>query len=762
MCAAAALAAGVMLGADAREAALRSCATVLRSGDLVLVRGRAREGARPGRNVRITLDDVHLERPGREGPCRVPRLVVFAESVAAPLAAGRPVTVRGEWVLLSHRGAWPLRPGRGALVTGRLAGRVPHTAAGRGRASPAGPLEALRVRASRRLRARLPSDVDPLGRALVLAERDEVPGPVRARFVDAGLAHLLAISGLHVGIVAALVSTLLAPLFARRVALGATAGLVWAYVLAIGAPPSAVRSAFLVAGWMLARLRGRPPRTWDLLGIAALVALVRDPLALSEPGLQLSFAGFAGLGAGNAAWRTAASTPYGRATVRRAARLGLGRRSRRRAGNVVAAAFAGFGAFAATAPIAAAHFQRIAPVAVVSHFAGAPLVAAAIASLGWTLVAPDLVAGAPAGAATVSLRALAKLAAWLGRLPGAHSYVSMPGPVGWSAVCLTWLGLARFLRRGRFSRALVPLAAAGALVVGGPVVASRLVSGRALLCTLDVGQGDAAALRTGGGRWILFDAGPAYGRRDAGRDRVLPLVRRSGRRAVALFVLSHPDLDHLGGFRSVLDALPVHGVLDTGDPLPKPGYLRFLARLQEEGVRWTRATAGDRIRIDDVGLTVLGPVRDGDGSAAGRDANESSLQLRVTVGGGFVYLNTGDATSADELALLERWPPDSLRADLLKIGHHGSRTATDPRWLAAVRPAVAVISAGRGNAYGHPHPLVLLRVRGAPVGRVWRTDRHGTLCLEVERDGRWRIQGEAGWRAPAATARVLTSEKGGE
>jgi competence protein ComEC len=129
--------------------------------------------------------------------------------------------------------------------------------------------------------------------------------------------------------------------------------------------------------------------------------------------------------------------------------------------------------------------------------------------------------------------------------------------------------------------------------------------------------------------------------------------------------------------------------------------------------------------------------------------------LRVSIGGSLVYLNTGDATSEDERAILSTWGTDSLRADVLKVGHHGSRTSTSAPFLSAVRPALAVISAGRGNRYGHPHRVVLERLEAASVPRVWRTDRDGTVCIEVDPRRGWRIEGERAWRPAAASGTRL-------
>ena len=655
--------------------------------------------------------------------------------------------VQGEWVRIGRSSDWPRRPGRRGIVVGRLGEPDPGAdwPITRGAAAPTRILRAARARASDRLRRLLPPDVSPVARALVLAERDDLPGALRTRFAEAGLAHLLAISGLHVGLIGAAIGLLLRSFAGpSRAAIGAAA-VVAVYVAAIGAPPSAVRASLLLSGWAVARIRGLPARAWDLLGFAAMVALVSDPLVLVEPGFQLSFAGFSGLGVGAAVWQGQLA---GRAGQRQAAEGLLRRlpRGARRHLELIGLAMAGgTGAFAATAPIAAAHFQHVAPAALVSHFAGTPLVGGAIGSLAMALVLPPPLDSLSASAAATIIRLMMALADWIAGLPGAHRSIAEPSGVTWAAFLLLLAALWRWLQWGHVRSAALPLAAAAALIVAAPALYTRVPGGLSLICSLDVGQGDAAVLRTSHGRWILFDAGPAFGRRDAGRDVVLPLLRRYGARRIDLFVLSHPDLDHVGGFESIHESVPVFRVLDSGHPIPKPSYARFLARTEDDGIRWLQASEGDAVFLDNVSIRVLGPSAADLESEGNGHANETSLLLRVSIGRALVYLNTGDATAAAERGLLASWAPDSLRADLLKVGHHGSKSSSAAEFLSVVRPSTAIISAGRGNAYGHPHPSVLDRLARAGISRVWRTDRAGTLCIEVDDDRGWRVQGESDW-----------------
>lgn len=764
-------AAGAALGAEAGERSAVSCLSRLPDRSRVLATGRllsdlpasrtglrpgdevvgarpasAKEGRRAGSTVRVRLAEVELVGRGRR--CRIPELAVRSERPRHSVAAGARVGVAGRWWSFRDAG-WPRPLSRLGMVSGDL---VPL-------ASPRpGPLTRLRAAAARRLRSRLPRDVESAGLALTLAERGELDAGLSRRFARAGLAHLLAISGLHVGILAAGVAGLLG-FFTRRPRryLGAAA-LIGGYVLLIGAPASALRASVLVAGWYAARYRGSPLRSWDLLGAAALLTVLLRPEAPLDVSFQMSFAGFIGLVLGGASARRLLE---GR---RRRAAVGPGMR------RVATAVLAGAGAFALTAPFAAQHFQRTAPVAVLSNFAGVPLVTLALAGLAGAMALPGPLGELAGDGAAAALRLLFRAADAFAGLPFGHADTAPPGALAWAVMGLLFLALLLWASGRPGVRSLVCVGAAVALWVAGPVLGRGLDRDRALLCTLDVGQGDAAVLRTRQGHWLVFDAGPRFGRRDAGRSVVVPFLRAEGATGIQLFVLSHPDMDHLGGAGSLMAAFRVARVLDSGNPVPRDEYAEFLDRVEEEGAEWIAARPGDRLRVDGVEVLVLGPVAgpgaprgSGRSSRAGasdapasgpdaglppppRGANEASVSVRVRLAGGFRYVNTGDAPVAAEHGLLARWPADSLRAELMKVGHHGSRSSTGRAWLGAVRPDVAVISAGRGNRYGHPHPAVLRRLEDAGVEEVWRTDRRGELCLEIEPDGRWRIRGEAGWR----------------
>jgi competence protein ComEC len=250
------------------------------------------------------------------------------------------------------------------------------------------------------------------------------------------------------------------------------------------------------------------------------------------------------------------------------------------------------------------------------------------------------------------------------------------------------------------------------------------------LAFLDVGQGDAVAIRTPAGRWLLVDAGPIEERFDAGEKRVLPFLRSRGATEVEAMILTHPHADHVGGAGAVLRGMRVGRVVEPGLPFGTPLYRDLLRTIDERGAAWSVARQDRVLQIDGVELAFLWPSA---GSLdAPADANDISAVVRLRYGE-FTALFTGDAPSEVEARLVDRYGA-ALRSAVLKVGHHGSRTATSDPFLRAVQPELAVISCGVRNRYRHPAPETLdrLAARGVPVAR---TDLEGTVIVRVHPGG---------------------------
>ncbi|MEA3248035.1 MAG: MBL fold metallo-hydrolase, partial [Gemmatimonadota bacterium] len=196
------------------------------------------------------------------------------------------------------------------------------------------------------------------------------------------------------------------------------------------------------------------------------------------------------------------------------------------------------------------------------------------------------------------------------------------------------------------------------------------------------------------------------------------------------FVMTHPHDDHVGGAAALIAQLAPDDVRDAAFAGTSPSYREALVTARDAGVPWRRIHPGDSLDVDGVMATFLAP--DSTWTAALSDPNLASAVVRVRYGA-FRALLTGDAEAPEEAWLLAR-DPAALRADVLKVAHHGSATSTTPAWLDAVAPSVALVSVGAGNRYRHPSPAVIadLFAHGA---RVARTDLLGTVVVRTDRTG---------------------------
>jgi competence protein ComEC len=249
--------------------------------------------------------------------------------------------------------------------------------------------------------------------------------------------------------------------------------------------------------------------------------------------------------------------------------------------------------------------------------------------------------------------------------------------------------------------------------------------GRLHVFFLDVGQGDAIFVQTPDGRQVLIDGGPDPTALLTELGAVMPFWDRS----LDLVVLTHPDADHITGLLAVLDRYQVARILDTAPTDAAPLAAAWRERVAKSGVPRAIAQRGQRIPLGEVMLTVLHPgARPLSGTGA--DDNNNSAVLRIDYGPTSLLL-TGDAEREAEADMIRAGLP--LQADVLKVGHHGSKASTSAPFLAAVAPRTAVIQVGAGNDYGHPAPDILKLLKAARVD-VFRTDLNGRV--EAVSDGR--------------------------
>ena len=726
LCAAAAIAARMaLLPADA------STAPSLPEGDgpwhaVVVATGSPRDGRQSA-----TID---LIGPG-----------VTAIRLAATLPR-YPVVAPGQRVVLdgtpqprpsSPYGSYLERTG----VAGTILSRSLEVEAGPSEASAA--LEQVRRAAASALARVLPEPEAGLAAGILIGLRERVDRELAADFTTAGVSHVVAISGWNIAIVAAAVGALGGSLGRRRRSVLTMLAIV-AYVCFSGASPSVVRAAAMAGVVLLARESGRAGRAAAALGWAVALLLLAEPALIADAGFQLSSLATAGL----IAW----ATPLGE----RIGRIGGGRVP----GWLAESLGVSLAAQAATLPVVLATFGRLALVAPAANLAIVPVVPVAMAAGGVAFIAgllaslgpPDVLTAVLAFPGWLALTIMVAIARFAADVPFASATLEPPwNLVAAGASAASFAGLEWRRRHPRPSRAqavasdavprnrtpaqrrvarstrLAFLALASSVVLTAAVVVER-PSGHPTVTVLDVGQGDAILVEGSNGGRLLVDGGPDPDRLLVELDRRIPPWDRR----LDAVVLSHPHEDHVAGLALLLERYRVGRTFEPGMLGPGPGYAAWAAELAGRPTPGSLLAAGDRLALDDIALEVLWPVR---GSVprsppdTGTGINNVSIVLLGSVDGRR-FLLTGDVEEEVDPDLLARVG----HIDLLKIAHHGSRTASTDAFLDAADATVAVASAGAGNPYGHPSPATLARVeaRGA---RVFRTDRDGSVTVSFDPTG---------------------------
>ncbi|MBQ0903801.1 ComEC/Rec2 family competence protein [Micromonospora sp. U21] len=549
--------------------------------------------------------------------------------------------------------------------------------------------------------APLPDEPGGLLPGLVVGDTSRLPPAVEEDFQATGMTHLNAVSGSNVAIVVGAV--LLLARWARAgpwLAAGLCGVALVGFVILVRPSPSVVRAATMGAIGLAALAAGRPRAALPALAAAVTVLVLADPELAGDAGFALSVLATGGLLLLAPRWRDGLR--------RRGVPAGLAE-----ALAVPAAAQLACG------PVVAGISGTVSLVAVPANLLAVPAIAPATV-LG--VVAATMSPLWPAGSEFVAW--LASWPAWWlvviarqgARLPAG----TLPWPGGvWGALLLAGLTVALLVAvRRPLVRRLVAVVAVAALLGSLPVrlVATGWPPSGWVVVACAVGQGDAVVLPVAPGRAVVVDAGPEPAAVDG-------CLRRLGVREVPLLVVSHFHADHVGGVAGVFRGRRVGAVLTPPSTDPEGG--RELVRAAATAGRAVLLTtvAGARHPVGRVDLLVLGPPYPLAGTRS--DPNNNSLVLLATVAGVRILL-PGDAETEEQHAVLTRAAPGQLRADVLKVAHHGS-AYQDPGFLDAVRPAVALVPVGTGNTYGHPNPGLLARLsRGG--ARVLRTDTDGDLA----------------------------------
>jgi competence protein ComEC len=581
-----------------------------------------------------------------------------------------------------------------------------------------------RVRASVRARidASFAPDVGPMARALVLGESDLAPDDDRA-FRASGLSHLLAVSGMHLVLVLAIavralegalvrLEALAARLDVGRVAAAIGLPVAWVYAELAGAGGSTVRAAWMATAVLLARALGRRTDATRAFGLSLLAMALVDPLVVFDLSFLLSAGATAGL--------LAFARPF-------AARLEAW--SPKRLASIARAAATTLAASVPCVPIIARFAPTVPLGGVLANLLAVPV--------GETVALPLCLAHAvlpwwPAaerGCAAVATGALVLVRAVARGFAVPSLTADIPQPTSWQLAVLL-VGLTAPVL-GLRSRVVLPMTAALLLVLEVGARRTGVPHGVLRATFLDVGQGDSAIVDLPDGEALVVDGGGLVGSPiDVGARVLAPELRARRREDLAAVVLTHPHPDHFSGLATGLDAVRVGALWDTGQgeaTATGGGYAALLGGMRARGVPVRRPAELCGVHaMGGATVEVLAPCPAFDPD---RGANDNSFVLRISYGARAILL-VGDTEHEEEAGLLAT-QRERLRADVLKVGHHGSRTSSTPAFLQAVHPQEAVISAGCRNRFGHPHALTLASLAAAGA-RVWRTDHDGAVTVTTD------------------------------
>ena len=637
-----------------------------------------------------------------------------------------------------------------------------------------------------RLRGRLLNDLDvmlspaedrtAIARAMLLGDRSFLDSQQAESFRETGVFHVLVVAGLHVGFLAALFfwvgKKLRLPIASR--AFVAIAALCF-YMAIIEDRPPVVRAGLMAIIYLIACILYRRVALLNVASLAAIAILLFRPSEIAQASFQLSFlaAGIIAAIAQPLLERTA--EPYRRALdhigdvtrdgshTPKAAELRLDLRSlSARLRSVLPSKLAGYSdrfvvfpcrvglrlwelAVVSVAlqigmlPLMARDFHRVSFIAPVANIP-AVLLTAVIVPFGFVSIA--------LGAAWRSLGivlghilsfligTLAASTHWFAHLPS--SFIRVPSPpeallAGFFAAALVLSAAIPMNRKWTSRIALAFVLTCAALIIIYPF-AARFQRGRLEVTVLDVGQGDSIFVAFPDGRTMLVDAGGLPGANylhgmrpglDVGEDVVSPFLWSRGLKSIDTVVMTHAHEDHLGGMPTVLRNFRV-GEVWVGRDEDTPGYRNVVAEAKARNIPMIHRLRGEHFDWSGVQVSVLWP----DSSDPVRALNDDSLVLRLEDAADS-FLLTGDIERAVERRILANG--DEIAANFLKIPHHGGKTSSTPAFLDAVHPAIAAISVGEANPYGHPSPDAIERIR-AEGTRLFRTDRDGAVTVAT--DGR--------------------------
>ena len=585
----------------------------------------------------------------------------------------------------------------------------------------------IRLAGSRKLDAYLSEEDAGILKAMLLGDRSGLSETDRLLFTQSGISHILAISGLHISLLGMGLYHL-----SRKIRLPHTPALllVIGFMVLYGMMTGMSNSAYRAILMFAIRLNaGRVGRTYDMmtaLAVAAVCLLLEQPGYVFYAGFQLSFGAVIGMGC-----------------VLPALESLFGKKDRKKiAGKLRSILYASLSVAVVTFPILLYHYFEYSVYSILLNLLVLPTMGILVGSgVSLLLCGGIRIAGSiAASVCSMLLQIYRGGCRLLLTLPGAVQIIGRPKGYqlcGYALGVLVFLLVAAYTERKR---------AVGCRRIGRFRIAGMLILGLSVLCVtvpvrhglritfLDVGQGDGICIQERNGHGILIDCG-STDQNGLAEYRLIPFLKSQGIHTLDAVFLSHLDNDHTSAILELLNdetsGIHLDRIVLSAHVPHDEAWEKLDTLAKQAGVTVNYMDEADTYGNDHIIFTCLYP----DAEAAKRtDADRNALSMILLLEyGSFQAVFTGDADETGELLALENMR-DPFSCDLLKVAHHGSKTATGTEFLATLRPQTAVISCGKGNVYGHPNGETLERLNEVDC-KVLRTDQVGAICITVDKDG---------------------------